>query len=282
MGRGLVLGGGGVTGIAWELGVLAGLAEAGVYLRTADLVVGTSAGSVVGAQIRRGQEVEALYQRQLEPPSGEIGARFGPWVLLRWLLALSWGDEQRSWARLGRMALRANTVPEAERRAVLASRLPFTDWPEERLVVTAIVAETGEFLALDGDSGVSLLDAVAASCAVPLVWPPMTVVGRRCIDGGIRSPANIDLAAGCDPVVVLAPILRSFRRARRPSAQLAALGSAKTAVVTPDDEARAQLGSDPLDPALRAASARAGRAQAARVAAEVAAVWAHARSAELG
>ena len=71
----LVLGGGGITGIAWEIGVLAGLAEAGADLTGADLVVGTSAGSVVGAQVTAGADLEALHARQLEPPTGERAAR---------------------------------------------------------------------------------------------------------------------------------------------------------------------------------------------------------------
>src|SRR3954462_5397130 len=71
----LVLGGGGITGIAWEIGLLAGLAEAGTDLSSADLVVGTSAGSVVGAQITSGEDLEAMYQRQLAPAEGEKAAR---------------------------------------------------------------------------------------------------------------------------------------------------------------------------------------------------------------
>lgn len=76
-GSGLVLGGGGVTGIAWELGMLAGLAEAGIDLYGADLIVGTSAGSVVGAQITSATPIDELYARQLEPPSAERPERVG-------------------------------------------------------------------------------------------------------------------------------------------------------------------------------------------------------------
>jgi NTE family protein len=273
-GRALVLGAGGVTGIAWEIGVLAGLAEAGIELGSADLVVGSSAGSVVGALLAAGVDVEALYRGQLKPPTGEVTARLGPAAILRMALAFAWGSETRCLARLGRAALRSNTASEEVRREVIATRLRNADWPKQsRLVVTTIVAETGEFLALDGDEDVPLVDAVAASCAVPFVWPAMTVAGRRCIDGGMRSPTNLDLAAGCDPVVVLAPITQAFRPARRLSAQVASLGAARSAVVVPDAAARAKMGSDMLNPVFRPAAALAGREQARRVAPRVAAVW---------
>ena len=77
-----------------------------------------------------------------------------------------------------------------------------------RLLITAVDAVTGEFTAFNAASGVSLVDAVGASCAVPGVWPPVTMAGRRWIDGGIRSPANADLAAECERIVVLAPLPR--------------------------------------------------------------------------
>src|SRR6266566_6209822 len=75
--RALVLGGGGVTGIAWETGLIAGLAGLGIDLAAADVIIGTSAGSVVGADIASGQEFEALYQAQLAPPAPEPAARIG-------------------------------------------------------------------------------------------------------------------------------------------------------------------------------------------------------------
>ena len=79
----LVLGGGGITGIAWEIGVLAGLAEAGVDLSTADLVVGTSAGSVVGAGLRSRTPAAELFAPQLEAPAPAPVARLGRAVLAR-------------------------------------------------------------------------------------------------------------------------------------------------------------------------------------------------------
>jgi NTE family protein len=276
-GRALVLGGGGVTGIAWETGLLAGLAEAGIDLTSADLVVGTSAGSVVGAQIlAAGVTLEDLYAAQLAAPAGELAARMGANAMLRFITAALWpGDEQKARARLGRAALRARTVPEAERRAVIEGRLPNAEWPERRLLITSVDAETGELRVFDRSSGVPLAEAVAASCAVPIVWPPITIGDRRYIDGGVRSATNSDLAAGCDRVVVIAPTTYALRRSSRISAQLASLGaSIRSVVVSPDAQARKAIGGNVLDPAHRVASARAGHTQSASVAESVAAVWA--------
>ena len=271
----LVLGGGGVTGIAWELGILAGLSAAGVDLTLADIVVGTSAGSVVGAQILSGVGIEDLYEGQLADATGEIAARMGLVATAQFLMNALWpGDERRGRARLGRAALRARTVPESERRAVIEHRLATQVWPQRRLIITAVDAESGEARNFDRESGVALVDAVAASCAVPIVWPPITIGGRRYIDGGVRSVANADLAAGADRVVVLAPITIALRRSGAIANQLASLGaSVRSIVVSPDAEARRAIGPNSLDPAHRAGSARAGRAQAATVASAVRAVW---------
>lgn len=276
MARALVLGGGGVTGVAWELGLLAGLADRGVDLAGADLVVGTSAGSVVGAQVCSGTPLAELYAAQLRPPRGELTARLGVAVLLRWAWAgARGGDAQRSRARVGAMALAARTPSEASRRAVLESRLPVREWPARRLLVTAVDAASGEFVVFDADAGVSLVDAVGASCAVPGVWPPVTIGTRRYVDGGVRSSVNADLAAGAAAVVVLAPVTAGFGPGPRLAAQVAQLRAAgsRVVVVTPDSGSRRAIGRNVLDPARRAGSARAGHAQAAAVAAEVAAVW---------
>ncbi|MEU4366332.1 patatin-like phospholipase family protein [Micromonospora chersina] len=276
MTRALVLGGGGVTGVAWELGLLAGLAARGVDLTGAELVVGTSAGSVVGAQVCSGTPVEELYAAQLRPARAEVAARLGVAVLARWAWAGTRGrDAVRARARVGAMALAARTPSEQSRRAVLAARLPVHGWPARRLLVTAVDAASGEFVVFDAGSGVSLVDAVGASCAVPGVWPPVTIDGRRYVDGGVRSPVNADLARDARAVVVLAPTRAGFGPMPRLSAQVAELRSAgaAVAVVSPDRAARAAIGRNVLDPARRAASARAGFAQAAAVAEEVAAVW---------
>ena len=273
--RALVLGGGGITGIAWETGLLAGLAEAGLDLTSADVVVGTSAGSVVGAQILSGATLEDLYAEQLKDATGEIAAKIGVGAIARFVMGSLWpGDERRGRARLGRSAIKARTVPESVRRAVIEQRLRSQSWPERRLLITAVDAETGEAEVFDRDGGVPLTDAVSASCAVPMVWPPITINGRRFIDGGVRSVANADLASGCDSVVVLAPVTFALRRSQRIASQLASLGpGVRSIVVSPDAQARKAIGPNSLDPAFREASARAGRLQAVSAADAVAAVW---------
>ena len=273
--RALVLGGGGITGIGWMWGLLAGLADRGVDLRTADLVVGTSAGAVVGAQVAAGLDPQERYAAQLAPPDGELAVAPGRGTLVRLALALVGPPApQRVRARIGRVALATRTMPEAERLAAIASRLPLHTWPDRPLQVTAVDAVTGEFRAFDRASGVGLVDAVAASCAVPGVWPPVTVLGRRWIDGGVRSAANADLAEGYSRIVVLAPVIRGvgpFVGVRQQVAELRE--RSRVALVSPDVAALQAIGRNMLDPARRAASARAGQAQAAAVAEEVAAAW---------
>jgi NTE family protein len=276
--RALVLGGGGITGIAWEIGVLAGLAEAGVDLTGADLVVGTSAGSVVGAQLTSGADLEVLFARQLEPPTGEKAARMTRAALARyaWAVLRSRGKDVEFRRRVGTLALAAEqaglTPTQQERLDVIGSRLVSRDWPDRDLRITAVDAETGEFRVLDRSSGVPLLQAVAASCAVPGVYPPVTIDGRRYVDGGMRSAANADLADGYDRVVVLAPIPRGVGPLASVDAQVTGM-VARVAVVSPDEASRRAIGRNVLDPAARAGSARAGRTQAAAVVAEVAEAW---------
>ena len=273
--RALVLGGGGITGIAWEWGLLAGFAELGVDLTDADLVVGTSAGSVVGAQVAAGLDIEARYRAQLTPPDGELAAALGPGVLLRYALAMVGAPgAQRFRARLGRIALRARTVAESERVGVIEARMPVREWPTRRLLITAVDAESGAFRVFDRDAGVPLVRAVAASAAVPVVWPPVTIEGRRYVDGGIRSGANADLAAGYDRVVVLAPLPRGVGPMTGVNTQVDALRArSRVALVTPDRAALKAFGRNVLDPARRASAAHAGRTQAASAVDEVRAVW---------
>src|SRR4051812_30941632 len=146
-GQALVLGGGGVTGIAWELGILKGLADAGVDLTHADVVVGTSAGSVVGAQITTGRTVDELYETQLEPPDHEIGANLSRLTLLRMLPPLLMpGSGEKKRSRIGAMSMKAHAPGGEQRVEVIRSRIGVETWGERELKVTAVDAESGEFV----------------------------------------------------------------------------------------------------------------------------------------
>jgi NTE family protein len=270
----LVLGGGGITGIAWMLGILKGLRDAGVDLTGADTVVGTSAGSVVGAQVTSGHDLDQLYAGQLEPPDHEIGAGLGVREIAAMAVpALIPGSPRKRRRRVGKAALKAHPGADARQRIeVIRSRIQVEDWPDRDLRITAIDAETGRFTVFDKDGPAEIVQAVAASCAVPVVWPPVTIAGTPYIDGGVRSPANADLAADADAVVVLAPLARGISKAGAAENQLKRLADRSTLVV-PDKEALRSFGRNVLDPAKRADAARAGLRQSAEVVDQVRSVW---------
>ena len=273
--RALVLGGGGVTGVAWEIGVLAGLAEHRLDLAAADLIVGTSAGSVVGAGVAAGEDLAEMYTGQLAPPDGQPRARLGAGNTARlvWVM-VGTRDPLRARVKMGRLALSAKTEPESVRRAVFESLLAGREWPA-RLKVTAVDAQSGAFTVFDAGGSATLLDAVAASCAVPGVWPPVTIAGHRYIDGGMRSASNADLAEGYEQVVIIAPIAQGFGHMTSVGKQAAALArtGARVIVISPDKAATQAIGRNVLDPSRRAAAATAGRAQAAAEAGRVRAIW---------
>lgn len=276
--RAVVLGGGGATGIAWMAGLLVGLARQGLDLRDADTMVGTSAGAVVAAGARTGTALEAAYDRLLrsglEVPTGGFGAVDAA----RFLLAQMVPGDRRGRVLLGRAALRATaharTVAEEDWVAAIGGDLTGKPWPEGRLLVTAVDALTGQAVVFDNDSGVPLDRAMAASCAVPGIYPPVVVGGRAYVDGGVRTVTNADLAAGHDRVVCIAPIAQALHRRKRPWALLRTLGpQVRSTVVVPDGASRRAMGPDVLDQSRAAQAAESGEAQAARVMEAVRAVW---------
>jgi NTE family protein len=277
--RGLVLAGGGLAGIAWETGILCGIADespaAATALLESDVLVGTSAGSTVAAQLGSGTGLEELFARQVAETSFEIDSGVDVAAITELfvtaMLTPGATTEQRL-QRIGEIAAATDTVAESVRRDVIAHRLPSHDWPRRVLRVTAIDIETGELVVLDANSGAGLVDAVAASCAVPGAWPPVTIDGRRYMDGGVGSTVNMGVAGDCDTVVVLLP---SGENTPSPfgdgARQEIDAFDGRTLTVFADDGALDAFGPNPLDPACRIPSARAGRAQGRREAARVAA-----------
>jgi NTE family protein len=268
-GQALVLGGGGVAGISWITGLLAGLAEAGQDVTGADVVIGTSAGANVAAQLGSGLSLDELFARQVDPAlqSRELMAvvdwdKFA--VDIEPYTAGASTQAERM-IGFGRFALDADTVPEPERIAVIESRLPSRDWPVRPTKLTAVDCGSGELTVFDAASGVSLVEAVAASSAVPGIWPPVTIEGRRYMDGGVRSADNADLAEGFARVVVISPLgldspLPTFMPLREVLASLKDGGAAVT-LISPDEASAAAIGANALDPETRVPAATAGRAQ---------------------
>jgi NTE family protein len=275
--RALVLAGGGVAGIAWETGVLCGIADesptTAQTLLASDVLVGTSAGSAVTAQISSGAALEELFARQVAETSAEIDPGTGiDAVTDLFVTAMtdSLASDKQKLQRIGAIARDADTVAGPVRREVIARRLPSHDWPERPLRITAIDIATGELVAFDRESGIGLVDAVAASCAVPGAWPPVRIGDRYYMDGGVHSGINLGVADDCDVAVVLAP-----SGATTPSpfgggvaTEVMDFGG-RAFTVFADDAALLAFGTNPLDPACRIPSAWAGREQGRREATAV-------------
>ena len=275
--RALVLAGGGLAGIAWETGILRGIADESPAtaraLLDSDVLLGTSAGSTVAAQLGSGIGLDELFARQVAEESSELdpGVHIDDITELFVTAMMPTEHDDRREAATHRCGGASTaTVSEAVRRAVIEHRLPSHDWPNRVLRITAIDTATGELVAFDRASGVGLVDAVAASCAVPGVWPPVTIGSRRYMDGGVGSAINLVFVDDCDAAVVLVP---SGMDSPSPFGGGAADEIANfhgTALgVFADESSVAAFGRDPLDPACRMPSARAGREQGRREAAAV-------------
>jgi NTE family protein len=272
--KALILGGGGITGIAWELGLLAGLHRLGAGLGDADLIIGTSAGSYVGALLATGADLDLASARANEIEV-ELAPRIDPALLAEGFALL--GDDSlepiEKRRRLGGLAVRAPLGPDEPHVERFALTLPEHTWPTTpRLVITAIDTGTGELTAWDAADGVPLPAAVAASCALPGVFPPVRVNGSRYMDGGVRSVTNVDLAAGADSVLVIAPTSNMFRAT--PAEELARLAAPRSLLIAPDDASRTAIGGNILDASRRGPALAAGIAQAAAVAVAIKEIWA--------
>ena len=301
--RGLVLGGGGVSGIAWEAGVLTGLRDGGVDVENWDLVIGSSAGAIVGTRLL-GSDLREFYDQQASDDiTAEdeqvrlLAGRLGGWMFItgrrrrfEWLPRL-WattivarailkrtiqrrlrgrvrrivvppspfarGGPDAELARVGAFARAASIASEETWLQVIASAiLPVTEWPHE-LLLTAIDAHDGSLVAFDSRSGVPLLLAAAASAAVPGIFPPVRIDGRRYIDGGTASDTNAHLATTCDEVLVIAPMDRGYLPREVDALRLA---GTSVSVIRPNEATIDLLGRHLalLDPARRAACARLG------------------------
>ena len=292
--RALVLGGGGSAGNAWEIGVIAGLFDAGLDVTEADLIIGTSAGSTAAAQISSATQPAELLASILaaapQPGTGPVGSggRRVPNRPVADLLEKTSGiiaaaeDAADMRRRMGAAALdmdpASGSSGQRQRRATVAARLPSQHWPQRPVLIVAVDAHTGEPVVFDRHSGVDLVDAVTASCAGPGV-PPHSIGDSRYIDGGYRSNENADLAAGYGRVLVLSPL---GGRSRAPqdwgihlaaqADELRARGS-RVETIFPDRNSRDAFGVNLMDPSTRPPAARAGYNQGRALAGQLTEFW---------
>jgi len=218
----LVLAGAGAAGNAWEIGLIAGLSNAGVDATEADLITGTSAGSTVAAQITSGTRPAELFAAILaEVPQSRTGAvgsdrgRAPNWSganYMEWSNGIIDAAEDAAdmRRRMGAAALEMDAASDSSAqtqwRATVAARLLSHHWPQRPVLITAVDAHTGEPVVFDRHSGIDLVDAVAASTTNGFgPFPPYRIGDNRYINGGYRRSENADLAAGYGRVLVLSP-----------------------------------------------------------------------------
>lgn len=268
--RALVLAGAGAAGNAWQLGLIAGLSSVGVDLTAADLIVGTSAGSTVAAQITSGTGPSELYAAILAevPQPGRAptlsGAAYVDWSQAIIDSAENAADMRRKIAAAALERDASDGAASARWRDIVAARLPGYDWPDQTVLIPALDALTAEPVVFDRHSGIELVDAVAASTS-PLT--PYRVGDHRYLNGGYRRSSNADLAAGYGTVVILEPFGGRSRQPVEWGMDLATqvdelrAGGSVVEMVFPDAGSGDVFNANALDPATRLPAARGGYAQ---------------------
>jgi NTE family protein len=291
--RALVLGGGGSTGNAWLIGVIAGLFDTGMDVTTADLTIGTSAGSTAAAQIAGASPTELFAATVAAVPqhrTGLVGSDRGgiptsPMAeqLERFLKIIASAEDVSDMRRrMGAAALDREAASDgswqAQWRATVASRLPGQRWPDRLLLITAVDAHTGEPVVFDRHSGVDLVDAVAASCAGGGL--PYRIADTPYIDGGYRANAeNADLAVGYERVLVLSPLggrtLHPLHWRTQLAVQLDELRvhGSRVEKIIPDSSAEHMFGANAMDLSLRPPAARVGYDQGRTLAKKLHELW---------
>src|SRR3954453_17828507 len=267
----VVLGGGGIVGLGWELGIVEGLREAGVDLAAADAIIGTSAGAIVGGVLEAGVPISSLPERaaelvgDLEALTAQIDRPRIEEIYARWRAA-GMRPSQAERVAIGALAADAPTGSAEAYGDVMTRLLPVAEWPVG-LTVTAVRVDDGSLAAWDQASNVPLATAIAASCALPGVFPSVPLDGGRFVDGGVRSPANLDLAAGHELVIVVVPSGReAVGELLEDESQAVRAAGGRVIEILPDDAGVEAIGPYIMDPERLLGAALAGFDQAARVA----------------
>ncbi|MFJ8160318.1 patatin-like phospholipase family protein [Streptomyces sp. NPDC096136] len=272
--RALALGAGGPVGAAWTAGLACGLRRGGVDLGEADLIVGTSTGAIIGSLLATGQDPGRL-ATPVRPadssgtPPRVDGRRLGEAFAV---LGNAASDPAGARRRVGRIALAAETGPEEAHVARMRALAGADRWPDRPLLIPVTNVETGEREVFHRASGAPLPSAVAASTAFPGVYPPITLNGRRYMDGSLRSATNAGLAAGARTLVVIDPQAHLFPpQLLQQELEVAAAHTVVT--IEPDPAALRAFGPDLGDRTAWEPAYQAGLRQAADTAEQLHRAW---------
>ena len=282
--RALVLGGGGPVGIGWEIGMIGGLQEEGVDVTDAGVIIGTSARAVVGTQIASGKTPAELLAQQLSRLDDAAAPVFTPDMPVLIKIGEKWigGSEVTTAVRaeIGVLAVEAKTLSEKEWLAPFQEGLLSPEWPSRPLVITGVDTATGEFVTWERASGVDLAHAVAASCAVPGIFPPVAIDGRRYMDGGVHPVSNAQLAQGYERIVIIAPrgaddnpYDNSTRRLLEKEVEALRAAGSSVEYFLPDAGSVEAFGPNRMDATRSRPAAEAGLRQGRAAAAQLRTMW---------
>ncbi|HYR79861.1 MAG TPA: patatin-like phospholipase family protein [Candidatus Dormibacteraeota bacterium] len=292
--RALVLSGGGPVCEAWQAGLIVGMAEKGVDLSTVDLIVGTSAGSIVGAQLALSRSASSMpafegARAASMPPPPPPGAKSPAPTLDENYLGKKLGElaadkrpAEQVRAEIGAWALSAHAVMSEDAFVSIYTQLfPRKGWTQIPFECVAVDAHDGSTKIFSKDSGVDLARAVASSCAVPGIFPPVTIDGHRYMDGGMRSLTNADLAKGYGVVIVVdfndpsrrSDIGKSFGALADRELKILRDSGSTVESIAPDAATLAAFGPNRQDPTRRKAAFAAGLEQGRIEAQKLKSIW---------
>ncbi|MGH2365787.1 MAG: patatin-like phospholipase family protein [Chloroflexota bacterium] len=275
MKRGVVLGGGGMTGISWEIGFMKGLRDGGVDVNEADIIVGTSAGAMVGAQVRLGYDLERLYAAQFAPQGPPPEHLLHPDMqVMQRLMRLREADTEMTpevCRDLGQQAKAARAASAETFVSEITAQIG-AEWPAKALVATGVDVDDGAIRGFDAAAGIALGRAVAISMCVPGMVKPIAVGSRAYMDGGVAG-SHLALAASCD--LLLALVTFEEPRTAEAARGIAASG-VRVLLQAPNAESAEAMGIEPgarFDPARRGPAAEAGQRQATAFLLELREAW---------
>lgn len=276
MEKALVLGGGGITGMAWEAGILAGLNENDVQFNHADVVLGTSAGSFIGSLLVNGYDMKSYYQYLAQHKDKNDQAKLSKDLYRRWVSAvIDGGEDEVKVAKLfGEIAKDVKPViTSSERQKAVKVRLKDSQW-QSQLKIAALDIETGQLKLFSQQDGISLMEAVTASGAVPGLWPTVEFKGHLYMDGGFVNSANAMAVKEAKHIVVIAPLTQKQGKLQSVREDVEDLEKTQqVTLITPNEKCKEVIGNNIYDATNLEEIGRKGYEQGLKIAKHIDKVW---------